>query len=362
MTKRQHLWLALSPHGYGHAVMTAPVIAELRRRRPLLRLTIQTSIPREFLVTRYGEDFTHVDQISDFGFRMHSATDIDFDASAQGYDQLHGEWESVVAEEGARLGQGRPDLILANIPYVTLAAAAQVGIRSVALSSLNWCDLYAHYLGNSPGAAEVLAQMRHAHSQAEVFLRCTPAMPMSLPNVRDIGPCAKLGTRRRDDLHMGLGVSGDQNIGLIAFGGIDHAMNLEKWPVIPGWVWLSTLPVPKNRPDLRSWRESGLHFEDLIPSVDVLVGKPGYGTYTEAGLAGTPMITIPRSDWPETEPFNTWLSRHTRWAEVHTDDLLSSHLPEIIVDLLAQPKRPPAMPTGSTEAAQILEEDLDACE
>ncbi|TAN60870.1 MAG: hypothetical protein EPN20_13195, partial [Magnetospirillum sp.] len=47
-----HLWLALSPHGFGHAAMTAPVVTELRRRRPGLRLTIQTGVPRAFLESR----------------------------------------------------------------------------------------------------------------------------------------------------------------------------------------------------------------------------------------------------------------------------------------------------------------------
>jgi hypothetical protein len=241
---------------------------------------------------------------------------------------------------------------------VTLAAAALAGLRSVALSSLNWQDLYTHYLGDRPQAAAILAQMRDAYAQAEVFLRCTPSMSMTLPRQRSIGPCAALGRQRRDDLHMRLRVPKGHRIGLIAFGGIDHRMALEDWPVIPGWTWLSSLPAPP-RADLLPWRAAGLPFEDLIASVDILVGKPGYGTYTEVGLAGTPMLTVPRDDWPETAPFNAWLSNHTRFAEVEPADLLSPRLAGIIAEVLAQPAPPPAQATGAIEAADILEEFLD---
>ena len=126
-----HLWLALSPHGYGHAAMTAPVIDALRRLCPDLRLTIQTGVPRDFLETRYGPDFVYVADIPDFGFKMLSSTQVDLEASAQGYKDLHAHWPKVVEREAERLREAAPDLVLANAPYVTIAAAGIIrGLES----------------------------------------------------------------------------------------------------------------------------------------------------------------------------------------------------------------------------------------
>ncbi len=349
-----HLWLALSPHGYGHAAMTAPAVLELRRRRPDLRLTIQTAIPRDFLAGRYGEDFTHVPDIPDFGLCMVSATGIDVAASAARYAQLHRDWPAVVTHEAARLRAARPDLVLANVPYVTIAAAAEAGVPVVALSSLNWADLYAHYVGDDA----ILAQMRAAYGKAAVFLRCLPAMEMSLPNLRDIGVIARRGEDRRRQLRERLGLSERPRIGLIAFGGIDHRLPLADWPHLADWQWLTTLDAPP-RPDIIRWENGGLAFSDLLASVDVVVTKPGYGTFSEAGLCGTPVLFVPRPDWPESPHLDLWLARHTRCRAIPPEALFSPDLGAILDALQAQPIPPTALAEGTSQAADVLETLLE---
>jgi hypothetical protein len=357
----RHLWLALSPHGYGHAAMTAPVIEELRRRRPNnLRLTIQTALPREFLATRYGDDFTHVAEIPDFGLRMTSATGIAMDETARDYLGLHADWPRAVESEAARLRAARPDAVLANVPYVTIAAAALAGIPVAAFSSLEWADIYLHYFGDRPEGARIGAQMAEAYNSARVFLQVTPAMAMpSLRNLRTVGPVARRGHVQTAELRRRLGVAEAVRIGLIAFGGIDHAIDLAAVPCLPGWVWLTTLALPPGRPDFRRWEEGGMSFTDLIASVAVVVTKPGYGTFTEAGLAGTPVLYLARPDWPESPNLDDWLAAHTRAAVIAPADLLSERLSGQLQAVFSLPNPPPADPTGIIEAASAVEALLD---
>lgn len=349
-----HLWLALSPHGYGHAAMTAPLVAELRRRHPGLRLTIQTSLTGDFLATRYGE-FTQVADIPDFGFRMRSATEIDLEASADGYAAMHVGFDGLVSREAARLRAAAPDLVLANVPYVTCAAAAEAGIPVAAFSSLNWADMYAHYLMDRPEAPLVLGQMRESYAKAAVFLRCTPAQEMSLSNVHDIGVVAARGTNRRADLERALGVGQGTRIGLIAFGGIDHSLPLDKWPVLDGWIWVTTLGEIPDRPDMVPWGAPGLCFSDLLSSVDVVITKPGYGTFTEAGLAGIPLMFVPRPDWPECPHMENWLAKHVPVMAVQVSELVDGPLPALLQKLFSMPRQRLAQPTGIKEGADILE-------
>ena len=356
----QHLWLALSPHGFGHAAMTAPVVNELRRRRPNLRLTIQTGVPRAFLETRYGTDFAYVGKIPDFGLKMLSATDMDGEASARGYRELHADWPGVVERETARLRAAAPDLVLANVPYVTIAAAAKAGIVVVALSSLQWVDIYRHYLGDRPEAARIGAEMAEAYNAAAAFLRVTPAMDMtSLTNLVEIGPVGACGTARTAELRAALGCGEATRIGLIAFGGIDHPLDLGHWPVIPGWVWLSSLDFPPGRADFRPWQAAGLSFSDVLASADVVVTKPGYGTFVEAAMAGIPVLYVPRPHWPECPALDRWLCRHARAMAVAVETLLGPGLESQLRTLFSQPVPPLALAEGNAQAASVLERALD---
>ncbi|ARJ65544.1 hypothetical protein WV31_07690 [Magnetospirillum sp. ME-1] len=355
-TAPKHLWLALSPHGYGHAAMTAPVIAALRRRRPDLRLTIQTGVPRTFLEERYGPEFEYVAGIPDFGLKMLSATRVDLDASAAAYGELLADFDRVVEAEADRLRQARPDVVLANVPFVTLAAAARAGIAAVALSSLNWADIYRHYLGDRPQADAVWAMMRDSYNSARAFLRVTPSMDMpSLDNVVDIGTVARRGRNRRDEM-TGLGQGG---VGLVAFGGIDHDLPMAKWPKVPGWSWISAQESPPGRDDIRPLRHIGLPFSDLAASVDVIVTKPGYGTFSEAGLSGTPVLYVARPDWPESPAMDDWLMAHTKALAVSLEDLLGD-LDSQLQKLFSLPGQSVGSAEGNEQAAEFIDRMLAA--
>ena len=357
MTDRKHIWLALSPHGFGHAAMTAPVIEAMRRLRPNLRLTIQTGVPRTFLEERYGPDFELVDDIPDFGLKMLSATAIDVEASAAAYRGLHARWPEVVEREAARLKAARPDLVLANVPYVTIAAAALAGIPVVALSSLQWVDVYRHYLGHLPEAAEIARQMADAYNSAEAFLRVTPAMEMpSITNVIDIGTVAGRGSDRRDEIRARLGLTGPgSKLGLIAFGGIDHAFDLSRFPQLEGWSWLCAMPVPSGRPDLLPAATAGCAFADLVASVDVIITKPGYGTFTEAAMAAVPVLYVPRPDWPESPFLDDWLMKHTRALRISVEEMLGNGLKAQLRELFSLPEHELADPSGNEDAALYLD-------
>lgn len=354
-----HLWLALSPHGFGHAAMTAPVVAALKRRRPGLRLTIQTGVRPDFLESRYGAGFDLVRDIPDFGFRMNSSVDIDLDASAEAYRHLHRNWPEVVEREAERLRAAAPDLVLANAPYVTIAAAALAGIPVAGFSSLEWADIYDHYLGDRPGSAAIVAQMAEAYNAGDVFLKAVPGMDMPrLTKVVEIGTVGEAGTRC-PDLAQRLGLGPGSRIGVIVFGGIDHRLDLARWPRLDGWVWLTPMDVPPDRSDLRPLTAAGLDFPDLLASADVLVTKPGYGAFSEAGLLGCPVLYLPRPDWPECPHLDLWLQAHTRALPITVEMLLGPGLETQLRSLFSLPVPVLARADGNEAAAAILESLLE---
>ena len=213
--------------------MTAPVVNALRRQIPKLRVTIQSALGKDWLASRYDGAFEVIAQPCDFGMRMTSATEVALDNSADDYRALHDRLQAVVAEEARRLVALGIDLVLANIPYVALLAAGQAGVPAVALSCLNWADVYGHYFGRRPEAPRIEGEMLAAYNSAKLFLQPAPSMPMErLFNRRPIGPIARQGLADGAKLRRSLGVGPATRLGLITFGGVDRAC---RSPV--GHVW-----------------------------------------------------------------------------------------------------------------------------
>lgn len=356
-----HLAVAISAHGFGHGAQTAAVLSALRARQPDLRLTLLTGLPRRFLRERIPGDFALIDWRGDFGMRMRSALEIDPERSAADYAALHADWSAQVDATARLLEQLAPDRLLANIPYLPLAAAARIGLPAVALCSLNWAGIYRHYFAQRPEAPQILASMEDAYNRAEAFLCPTPSMAMpELRNVQPIGPLARIGRNVRVEVCGRLGVAASQRLILIAPGGIELRLPLEDWPQDPGITWIVPDAWNVRRDDMHGFESLGFGFTDVLASVDALLGKLGYGTVAECACNGTPMLYMPRPDWPEERCLAEWLHAHGRCAPIERERALRGELRQSLESLWAQPVPVPPSPTGAADAAAWLVQRLGA--
>jgi len=142
-----HLLVCLSSHGYGHFAMTAPILNALRQKFSF-HLTIRTTLPVKLLETRIDGDFSVLAETSDFGMVMHDSFKVDETKSADAYRLFHQDYELKVKSEAEALGELKPDLILVNIPYLTIDAAFVLGIPCIAYCSLNWLEIFSHYFSH----------------------------------------------------------------------------------------------------------------------------------------------------------------------------------------------------------------------
>ncbi|MDA1107256.1 MAG: hypothetical protein O2845_02500 [Proteobacteria bacterium] len=364
-----HLLIAISSHGFGHAAQTAPVVNALRQRIPDLRVTLRTTVPPALLAARFEGEFTHVPVASDFGMRMASAVGVLVDESARAYAEFHRHWEGRVREEAQALAALAPDLVLANVPYLTLAGAAEAGIPAVALCSLNWADVYAHYCGQRPEAAEIHAQMLAAYNSAgnsvgnsaACFLQTEPHMPMTdIARRRSIGPVARIGHTRRAEINRRLGLSERDRLVLIAPGGIEMRLPINDWPRSPRIRWLVAEAWRVTHPDAVSIESLSMHFMDILCSSDALIGKPGYGSFTEVACNAVPMLYVKRHDWPEEPYLVEWLDRNGRSLEIGRAQLERGDIFDALQTLWAMPARPPVAPAGVRQAVDYLADVLSA--
>jgi hypothetical protein len=350
-----HLFVDISSHGFGHLAITAPVLDAVVEIVPNLRLTVRSGLPAAKLRQRIFSPFEHIAATSDFGYVMIDATRIDLPASADAYRLAHADWPARVAKEAGFLAALEPDLVLTNVSYLPLAGAARAGIPSLSLCSLNWADLFAHFFGHAPWAAPIHAEMLAAYRGTGTFLRATPGMPMKgLGNLQAIGPIATIGCRHD------LGLNGDKAV-LIAMGGVAHSLPVDNWPRLPGVRWLVAADWQCAHPDAIALESFGLSFTDLLCSVDAIITKPGYGTFTEAACNGTPVLYQKRDDWPEQYCLIEWLQRNARCLEISADCLSTGELANSLTALEHQAPSNRPIAVGAAEAAAKTCGQLLAC-
>lgn len=356
-----HLFVDISSHGLGHLAQVAPILNELTRNLPELRLTIRSGVPAAKLRARIHGNFAYIAQASDFGYVMLDAVRIDFAATAAKYRTQHTNWAQRVADEAFQLAALKPDLVLTDVAYLPLAGAARAGIPSLSMCSLNWADLFAHYFGGEAWAPEIHRQMLDAYRSAEAFLRLTPAMPMAdFPRRQTIAPVAARGADRRAELCESLALPPETRLGLVAFGGFTKDLGVEHWPEIPGLHWLIPESWPVGRADMTATEPLGVLFTDLLRSVDVVLTKPGYGTFTETACNGAAVLYVRRDNWPEQDCLIEWLHANARSREVEECDLASPQLPVLLDALWQQPAPPVPIASGAAQAADLIVKRLNA--
>jgi hypothetical protein len=350
-----HLLIDISHHGFGHIGQTAPVIERLLGQIAGLTLTVRTTLPRRYLASRLLFQFNHAAKATDVCVLMNSLLEVDRGATEDAYAALHADWPAAIETCARETEALAPDLVLSNASYLALAGAARAGIPCMGYGSLNWADIYRFYRIQHRSAPAILDQIVAAYASASNFLAIVPHMPMTwLPGIRPIGPVAKVGTNRRDEVMRRLGLDSHTRLVLVAFGGMPLPVDCSAWPPFAGSHFL----VPGN------WRAFGtgftpidrldMPFEDLLRSCNAVISKPGYGIVVEAACNGTPLIYVPRHDWPEQEFLIDWLGRHGIARAITLDDLLQGRLAEALDDATAASRPTPVLPTGIEEATQFL--------
>lgn len=350
-----HLFIAVTAHGYGHLAQVAPVIEALSRQRPGLRVTLQSDIDPQLASGRLPAGFTQIHEATDIGLLMDGPLTTRWSDTLPLYNEFGADYGRRLRQEMTLLERAAPDLVLADVPWLPLDAARRLGIPAVALCSLNWYDI----LRLGPVAEQVpeglLESIRAVYAGADLFIRPAPSMPMEwLPNARDVGPIAYRYPDRREALRRELGIAPQRPLALMQFGGFQGFDPLEDWPEQDQVHWLiQDLPGGPRR-DASSLTAIGLRVPQVMGSCDLMVCKPGYGTYAEAAVNAIPVLFVKRGDWPEEEALVPWLDQRVPTREITRADLEAGTLSAALEDLLGRARPAPMAPTGIEECVELL--------
>jgi len=378
-----HLLVALSSHGFGHLSQAAPVINQLRELIPSLRLTIRAAFPAEQIQKRIFNPDVLQPVADDFGMVMRDALTVDLGASLHAYQTFHASLPDRVELLSKELLEQKVDLVLADIPYLTLAAAQKAGIPSVSLCSLNWADILEHALLLATSSelentaakqaiapefarvgAEIVREIRDIYQKADYFLLPTPSMPMpTLTNTLAIGPVCTPGVKRREALTLNTQVAEDGWFVLVGMGGMPLDIKLDAWPThLLGkplhYIVADNIAQDFSPPQVIAETQSGLSYSDLVASVDLILTKPGYGMFVEAATAGVPVLYVERRGWPEAQALTDWLQTVAHCTEISTEVLHREDFTGEMRKLLELGRYEPVDATGNMQGATFLAQYL----
>ena len=300
------LFVSITPHGFGHAAQTIPVINALTERTQC-DVTIQSDLPNHFLNERLRQPFQHLQSIGDFGMIMHDPMQVNISASHHQYLEVAEQWEMLVSKQMTQIEQSAPDVVISNVSFISCVAASRLGIPCIALSSLNWYDIYSQICQSMPDAQRVGELMQSAYLAADKFFRLTPSMAMPwMTNSELVPPIVEQSINKTTVPQL----DSNYNWALIAFGGIPFDQDPTKWQLPDDWATI----VPPALASLEHRRYPTTDFDcgfpELLQAVDVVITKPGYGTFVNTAYHSTPILYLPREQWPESPALIDWVSCH----------------------------------------------------
>lgn len=343
----------VSGHGFGHAVRTSVVLAELVSQMPGTRAIVKTLAP-QWLFSWLGaavEVITaQVDQppVQRDAFVMDALSTV---TAMQGWLANKETW---LRDEEAWLRRTRPTFILADISPLALVAADRARIPSVLVANFTWEWILTN-AGIQDARIEDLA--RELASYTALATWCFQPWPaaedMGHPRPIRVGLIGRRCTHDRRAIRHRLGIGDGERAALLSFGGvgasgIDFAAVTGRDDI----VFMSTTP----RPGLAGCRHVPIDIPHacLVHAADVVVGKLGYCTVAEALVHGTPYLFAPRLDWPEERVLQEAVEQNLPNARVPWPKFASGVWGDTLRELAASPKASGQPPYGGHQVASLL--------
>ncbi|HSA86753.1 MAG TPA: hypothetical protein VLE46_11270, partial [Nitrospira sp.] len=275
------IWAAISGHGFGHAAQVVPVLNALGRLVPNLRVLLRTTVPATF----FNDRLTIPWQISavqqDIGCVQNGPMTIDVEKTWHEHERFHSQWDDRLQAEVDAMQATAPDLVLADTPYLALAAGKLSAVPTVALVSFTWDLVLSEYLvPPSIDGSKIIQSIRQAYAQSDLALRIAPATKMEVfQHAIDIGPIAEPAPPTREALAGHLELAPGERIVLVGFGGIPlHSLPFDRVESVAGYRFLFDGSVTPQSRRFVSTKSVPFSFKALLASVDVIMTKPGYGT------------------------------------------------------------------------------------
>jgi hypothetical protein len=318
--------IAVSGHGYGHAVRCAEVARALVERGA--QVLVRTDAPRWLFPD--AVDWLNAEWPLDVGVAQHDGLELDIDETRRRWACFAETFEDHADAEARALREHRVDALVGDIPPLAFAAASRAGVPSAALTNFGWDWIYAAW----PDFDEIVAKVRAGYSSASALLRLPlhstseDAFP-SFKAVEDVPLIARRARTTRREVRRVLGLGYETRLVLLSFGGFTaRGLDLTALGRWPDYLFLVAPPLEAGEapPNVVALNETPCDFVSLLAACDVVITKPGYGIVADCLANRVAMLFTDRGPFREYDVLADALPRLGRAAHIPREDLLSGNV------------------------------------
>jgi hypothetical protein len=298
------LYLAVTSHGFGHAVRASSIAAKIKQLCPDILLILVTTAPRWLLDSYIREDFIHRIRAFDVGVIQSDSLTMDKMATLEKMQQIRAEQRSIIASEVNFLRTNRVGLMLADIPPLAAPIAKAAGIPCWMVGNFGWDFIYRDWSRDAKFRVftELADWISECYGQCDRTFRLPMYEPMTaFNNITDVGLTGGTPYYSEEQLQreFNLQVPREKNI-LLSFGGLGLQQipyhNLQRFP---DWQFITFDRHAPDLPNLLKINGDTYRPVDFMPICGRIISKPGYSTFAEAICLGVPIVSLTREGFAE---------------------------------------------------------------
>jgi hypothetical protein len=294
--------LAVSGHGFGHAVRSAEVARALLNIG--VRVKVRTDAPA-WLFPAQVERLPSPGWPLDIGVAQHDGLDLDVDETRRRWTAFARDFHTRAEVEARLLVEHGVEVLLGDIPPLAFAAASQARIPSAALGNFGWDWIYAVW----PDFESIIGRVQAGYRQADVLLRLplhstdADAFP-AFGVVEDVPLIARRAARPRHAVRTEIGLSQDARVVLLSFGGFNaRGLDVRALGEWTRYVFVLTPPLSATAAELPqnavALTENPADYVSLLNACDAVVTKPGYGIVADCVANRVAMLYTDRGPFRE---------------------------------------------------------------
>ena len=288
----------VSDHGFGHATRMAALAEEFIRFGIFVH--IRSARP-EFLWRGLDPNYSEIHaQATDVGVKHGTNLAADLEATRAALLDLMGQRLQIVEREVEFLRSEKIDLIIADVSWLAVEAGTYAGVPVFAVSNFDWVFIYERLFRPSAELRPVLNTIFGLYQRVDRAFRLPMSSPASMGSFRKLEKTGLVAARRMSnpDLIRDLGIDPGQPLLVCSFGGAgEMELDLKKLCA----AFAGTVATSGNLKSAVNHicvpRETD--FSSLIGAADILLTKPGYGSFAESIQSGKHLIFSPRANYPE---------------------------------------------------------------
>jgi L-arabinokinase len=322
--------LAVSGHGFGHAVRCAEVARALIDEFGV-RTLVRTDAP-SWLFPEQAEHVPSPGWPLDVGVAQHDGLDLDIDETRRRWAAFAQDFDARADAEARLLQAHGVDILVGDIPPLAFMAAARAKIPSLALTNFGWDWIYAAW----PDFDCAIDTVRTGYRQADRLLR----LPLhshdadafcAFKSIEDVPLIARRARRPRSEVRAELGLDQQALVVLLSFGGFAaHGLDAQALGQWTDYVFIVTPPMSSS---LERWpanvvvlQTTPADFVSLLAACDVVVTKPGYGVVADCFANRVAVLFTDRGPFREYDVLAQALPKLGKAAYIPRAELLAGRL------------------------------------